>query len=81
MTDPSRIRGGSNLHLTQRVGAVAATPADGVRAGGQDAQDTDSGVQRRGHVAFLQGDGRLLHTRLPLGGAASHHRQDEQTCL
>ena len=56
------------------MAAVAATPADGVRVGGQDAQDADRGVQRRCHVAVLQGDGAILYARTPLGDPAFDHR-------
>lgn len=63
------------------MGAVAAALADGVRARRQNAQDSDSGVQRGRDLALLEGDGALLHTRLPLGGASSYYRQDEQACL
>lgn len=60
------------MHPAQRVGAVAATPADGVRAGRQDAEDADSGLQRRGHLALLQGNGAILHARIPVGATAPH---------
>lgn len=66
------------MRAAQRVGAVAAAQPDGVRAGGQDAQDADRGVLGRGHVAVQQGDGAALYQRLPVGDPAPHHRQDEQ---
>ncbi|KOB78936.1 Nuclear cap-binding protein subunit 1 [Operophtera brumata] len=39
-----------------------------------NAEDADSGLQRRGHLALLQGDGALL----PVGAAVPHRRPDEQ---
>lgn len=63
------------------MGALATSPADGVRVGGQDAEDAGGGVQRGGHVALLQGHGAVLHPLPPMGDIALDHRQDEQTRL
>lgn len=55
------------------MGGVAETQPDGVRVGGQDAEDADCGVQCRGHLAVLQGDGALLHPRLSVGNTSFDH--------
>lgn len=45
----------------QRVGVMAEAPADGVRVGGQNVKDTDSGVRRRSHLVIFQGHGPTLY--------------------
>lgn len=71
--DSSRIRGSPDLYPPQRLGALAAPPSNGLRARGQNAEDPDRGMQRRGHLAVLQGDGASLHHLASLGDPASHY--------